>query len=372
MKRQLQFLFVVLSTIVFLMLSASCDQQKSPVKIGLAINLSGRGGEAGEHIRDGALLAVENINSSGGINGRPLQLLIRDDQNTDEGIRKADKSLIDNGVVAIIGHSTSANTITSHPFVTSHNTILITAYTASTQLSSQDDLFFRTGVDCSLFARKMNILLRQKKIHSVVFLKDMANAAFVQDYTSYVRKNFSGPATEVEFDSRKTSDWDQIIAAIVQQEPDAVIFLTEASMTSVALQKLAATGYTGHRIATLWTQTPGLIRLAGKSAEGLSIITYIAPDNTRPEYLAFAEELKKNFHKKATARSTRAYEIVMILADALQRSNTYSGSELKAALLAGEYNTLMGEVAFDQFGDVVRPVYEVIVKEKKFYNNGEL
>lgn len=372
MKRHPHFLFLLISSIIFLMSLTSCDQQKDPIKIGMAINLSGRGGEAGEHIRDGALLAIKNINTSGGINGRPLQLLIRDDQNTDAGIRKADKSLINEGVVAIIGHSTSSNTIKALPFVTSHNTILITAYSASTQLTGQDDLFFRTGVDCSLFARKMNTLLQQKKIRSVVFLKDMANAAFVQDYTTYVKNNFTGSVTEVEFDSRETSDWNRITSEILQPDPDAVIFLTEASMTSIALQKITTAGYIGFRIATLWTQTPGLIQHADKSAEGLSIVTYIAPDNTRPEYLAFAKDLEGNFHKKATARSTRAYEIVMILADALKRSDTHTGKELKKALLAGEYNTLMGHVTFDQFGDVIRPVYEIIVKEKKFYNNGEL
>jgi len=66
----------------------SCNPPPEPIKIGLAINLSGRGGEAGEHIRDGALLAIEKVNVRGGINGRPLELLVRDDENSDEGIRR--------------------------------------------------------------------------------------------------------------------------------------------------------------------------------------------------------------------------------------------------------------------------------------------
>ncbi len=148
----------------------SCNQQQAPIKIGLAINLSGRGGEAGEYIRDGALLAIEEINSSGGVNGRLLELLIRDDQNSDEGIKNADESLINEDVVAIIGHSISANTIKAYPYVTSRNILLISPYAATTQLSSKDDFFLRTSVDCALYGEKMAALLQKKMLIPWLFL----------------------------------------------------------------------------------------------------------------------------------------------------------------------------------------------------------
>ena len=84
-----------LVSIIILLCFTSCKQPpQPPIKIGLSVNLSGTGGTAGEHIRDGALLAVDHINTHGGINGRPLELLIRDDENSDDGIQKADESLI--------------------------------------------------------------------------------------------------------------------------------------------------------------------------------------------------------------------------------------------------------------------------------------
>jgi len=367
-SRSLQLLFFLIITLF----CSTCSQQQTPIKIGMAINLSGRGGEAGEHIRDGALLAIEKINSTGGINGRPLVLSIRDDQNSDEGIINSDQSLINEGVVAIIGHSFSSNTVKSHPFVTSHDTLLITAYTATTQLSQQDDLFFRTSVDCTLFGKKMALLLQHKNVHSVAFLMDMTNAAFVQDYADQIKKHFTGLTTSVKFSSNQQAHWGDLINKLLKPQPDAVVLLTEASMTGVALQKIAAADFTGKRIATIWAQTPELIRYGGNHTEDLSIVTFIDPNNNRPSYLSFSQEIEKKFHQKATARSTRAYELVMILANALKRCETITSGELKKALLAKEYDTLMGHVRFDPYGDVVRPVYEVIVREKQFYNNGEI
>jgi branched-chain amino acid transport system substrate-binding protein len=114
------------------------------------------------------------------------------------------------------------------------------------------------------------------------------------------------------------------------------------------------------------------MRHAGNSAEGLSIVTFVNPDNSNPDYIKFSRELEKKFHKKANARSTRAYEMVMILASALKQSDSISSEDLKKSLLAGQYDTLMGHVQFDQYGDVVRPVYEVVVRKKQFHNNGEI
>ena len=132
-KRPMLFTALLVISLAILFVGVNgCERRSEPIKIGLSINLSGRGGTAGEHIRDGALLAVDEVNNNGGINGRPLLLLVRDDENSDEGIRKADASLVKEGVVAVIGHSYSSNTVKAYPYITSHNILMITGYTATT------------------------------------------------------------------------------------------------------------------------------------------------------------------------------------------------------------------------------------------------
>ena len=55
--------------------------------------------------RDGALLAVETLNKAGGVTGRTLELVVRDDLSTDEGALAADLELKEAGVVAIVGRN---------------------------------------------------------------------------------------------------------------------------------------------------------------------------------------------------------------------------------------------------------------------------
>lgn len=366
------FVFVSFILVVLLLPLGGCETKKEPIKIGMAINLSGRGGEAGEHIRDGALLAVADINSQGGINGRMLQLLVHDDENTDAGIRKAQESLAAAHVVAIIGHSYSSSTMQGYPLADKNGIVLITAYTGTSKLSGKDDWFFRTAVDCVLYGEKTARLLDQHGATSVSFLMDMTNPAFVVDYVQQVKTHFEGDVTEVQLNSRHKTDWERIVPELLAPRPDVIVLLTEASMTGVALQKLTDAGFSGPRIATPWAQTPELMRYAAGKTENFSIISFIDPDNDLPAYRDFAANIQAKFHKKAMSRSTRSYEMVTILAEALRKGKAYSSAELKKNLLDGEFQTLMGTVKFDAKGDVIRPVYEVIVQDGDFHTRGEI
>lgn len=365
-------LLLVPVTCLVVLLGGCSSQPKEPIKIGLSINLSGRGGEAGEHIRNGAQLAVDDVNAQGGINGRPLMLLVRDDENSDAGIEKADSSLIAEKVVAIIGHSVSSNTLKAYPLVTSHDTLMLTAYTGTSTLSGKDDLFFRTAIDTNLYGVKTAALLKAKGATSVSVLMDMSNADFVADFVEQLKKHYQGTLHPVQFLSRDNADWPQLTRDLLAPHPDTVLLLTESSMTAIAAQRLRDSNFRGPLIATIWAQSPELLRIGGPAMEGLSMVSFVDPNNQRPSYLKFAKQLEEKFRKTATARADRAYEMVHILADALKRCKTIDAQSLKTAMLQGEYASILGPLKFDPFGDVIRPVYEVVVKEGKFVNGGEI
>lgn len=365
-------LFPVLFILLIFLSSCRNETESPAIRLGLAINLSGRGGQAGEDIRDGALLAVEQVNRDGGVNGRMLELLVRDDGNTPLGIQAVDEDLIANGVTALIGHSTSGNTLIAYPLVTSHDIILITPYAATNKLTGKDDLFFRTQVNCDLYGKKAAELFQRHGIHSVAMLLDMSNPDFVVDWQQSLQKYFSGTTHPVTFHSDLPVPWATLIKQLIASRPDAVLLLTEASMTGVALQKLDAAGFSGPRYATVWADTPKLLRYAASHAEGLSLITFLDPDNQRPSYQAFSRAMEKQFQKDANARSSRAYEVVTILADALRRAPDLSTESLKMALLSGTYETILGTVRFDRYGDVDRPVYEVVVSKNQFHSKGPI
>ena len=362
-----------LALFLFCSIFSGCERQHDPIKLGLSINLSGRGGTAGEYIRGGALLAVDEINNNGGIKGRPLQLIIKDDRNTPEGIIAADTDLIEQGVIAIVGHSYSQNTLVAYPVVTSRNTLLFTPYTGATELSGKDDLFIRTSVDNTAYGKALATLLDNRGIKRVGFLMDTSNPSFVEDYLKRTGRRYKGKIKAVRFNSKQNVAWDAIMDELLSGDPQALVLLTEVTMTSMAAQKLRTRGYTGDFIGTLWTQTPDLIKYGASAVEAMTIITFVDPEIDNPVYRQFSRQMQDHFDKPATARSVRAYEALHILANALRKCSANPTSlELKTTLLNNRFDIIMGPVSFDRFGDVIRPVLEVRVKDGKFVMQGRI
>ena len=88
--------------------AGGCDRRVEPIRVGFVAGLTGRHYGLGVSCRNGAQLAVEEINASGGVAGRPLELLVKDDAQDPEIAKRAVRELIRDRVVAILGHSTSS------------------------------------------------------------------------------------------------------------------------------------------------------------------------------------------------------------------------------------------------------------------------
>jgi branched-chain amino acid transport system substrate-binding protein len=95
------------------LLLMGCSGGSDPILIGIAGPMAERRGISA---RRGAQLAVEEINGAGGIEGRPLALLIKDDSaRVDAAVRAAREFYEDQRVVALVGHLRNETTLATAP-----------------------------------------------------------------------------------------------------------------------------------------------------------------------------------------------------------------------------------------------------------------
>ncbi len=346
----------------------SCNlKREKVVNIGLAINLSGYSGTPAEDIRDGALLAVKEINR--GHLSPKLRLIVKDDRNDRSAVVEADRQLIRAGCPVIIGHSHSQNTLTAYPVVTGAGRILITAYTATTRLSRKDDLFFRTSVDNYLNAKAFAELLKRRGMKDILMVLDLSNPSFSLDLGEKIKKGFNGSVKQIGIDTREDVDWDGAVQRIIRADPQAVVMITEVKSTAILCQKLRKGGYKGKFLATIWAQGPYLLSYGGNAVEGLEIVSFMKPRYGNESYSRFERSMMKEFHKRATPKSARAYELIHILHEAMNKCGQEADDPacIKNELLKGKYDFLLGKVQFDRFGDVNRPIYCITVKNGRFH-----
>ncbi len=346
---------------------AGCNKDTQEVRIGLSVNLTGYSGTPAEDMRDGATLAVKEINKQE--DSLRLRLITKDDKNSPQGVKAADEELIAADCPVIIGHSYSENTLMAYPIVTGANRILITAYTATTKLSDKDDLFFRTSVDNSLYAKAFAKLFRERNLRDIVTVMDVSNPSFSLDLYKSIKKEFNGAMVGISIDARGRVEWDRIIRKIKEKRPQAVLMATEVKSTAILAQKLKEAGYKGSFFATIWAQGPSLLTYGGHAVGGLSIVTFVKPRYHNKLYRHFERQMEQQFYKKATPKAARAYELVSILHEAIKgcKGRVNDTKCIKNRLLNGHYHSLMGPLKFNRFGDVLRPIYLVTVKGGDFH-----
>ena len=105
MRRMHSGIFCVIFALVLLFAAASSAATPSgdPIKIGYLATLTGDGATWGQHERDGALLAVKELNEAGGVLGRPLELVYYDVRGRQEDAIQAARRLIHEDKVVAIG-----------------------------------------------------------------------------------------------------------------------------------------------------------------------------------------------------------------------------------------------------------------------------
>jgi len=353
---------------ILLPLLISCQEQ-SPLKVGFVGGLTGRVAGLGVAGRDGVLLAVEEVNRAGGVKGRKLELLARDDQQNDEIAKQVTGELIDNGVVALIGRMTSAMAMTMQPQVNQARVVLISPTVTTNRLNDQDDYVFRLTYPLKTNAEKTVNYALAHGLKSFAVTIETGNAAFTEDWYESFRKPFEaagGRIVQVErFKSGEEGGFLGIAERLLKAKPDAVLLLSGAMDAALTCQQLRKLGSKVTLFGSEWAFTSDIINFGGSSVEEmLAFVTY-DPVSQAPAHTAFLHNFEKRFGYKPSFAAVLAYESARLLVAGLERNPQREG--LKEALLqTGSLEGLQGHVRIGRYGDAERQTYLGVVRNGQF------
>lgn len=350
-------------------LSACSD---SPIQVGFSGTLEGKYSDLGVQGRNGALFAVEEINSAGGIDGRKLQLIVRDDGNTPEGAVKADRELIKSGAEVIIGHMTSVQSMAALKESDKNDVVYISPTTSTTLLKGRKDKFFRviaTLGDLSESLAEYSVKDMGKKRLAVVW--DESNRPFTEPYKNSFITGFEEEGGElvgeVGYNPGKSAvDWPDLVNRINEFKPDAVVAVIAARDLASFARYSRLNGAEWTIFSSMWGYTKELVQTGGKSVEGIYFAVHFAEDTPNPGYDKFKKEFKERFGWAPNFAAVFAYEAVQLFAHAV-RLNGGSTDNLENVLPGISFSeSLVGPYEIDGFGDVNRDGHIVIVKGGNF------
>ncbi len=349
---------------------AGCDTQPSLLKIGFSGCLTGQLADLGIAGRNSVMMAVDEINAKGGINGRTVALFIKDDGNIAEKALQADRELIEQGVHAIIGHVTSSMSLAAAPLINEKQIVMISPTSTTNNLSGKDDYFFRITSPDKIQSRIMaEYAFTSMALRQIACVYDLSNQGFTQGWLKNFKSLFQqmggSVMGETTFHARQPFSYMDMMADLLASDPDGILIISGALHTAMFCQQIRKRHPTIPIISSGWAGTSELIRQGGLSVEGILFPQVFNPKSRNPGYITFRQNYLKRFDKEPNFASMCSYEAATFLFSALKG---WDGKRpIKPRLIDQDlFNGLQGKIRMDRFGDATRSQFIVTVKNSQF------
>ena len=342
----------------------SCSP-KEPVRLGFLGGLSGRFSDLGLDGRDGALLAVEMRNKAGGLKGRTIQLITRDDQQNPEVASLAMAQLIDLKVSAIIGPMTSSMAVVVVPQANSARIVLLSPTVTASSLSGLDDFFFRIVAATTLYAKtSADDHFQRLGLRKIAVIADQRNAAYTDSWFNDYHAAFVARGGKVVKNIRYLSGPSTLFADLARQlvnaQADGVLIIANSVDAAMLIQHVRRFDASIAIATSEWAATERLIELGGQAVEGITVAQFIDRQSTQPTYVKFRQDYAGRFGREPGFSGLTAFEATNVVLDALEQQ--LPGQSLKDALIARKrFPGVQEAVVFDDYGDTSRATYPATV-----------
>lgn len=320
--------FILTLAASFMVLAANVFAA-SPIRIGALFAVTGPASFLGEPERNTAQMMVNKINASGGIKGRKVELIVYDTQgDATKAVQAANRLIKDDKVVAIIGPSTTGDTMAVIPIVEKAQIPLISCAAGSKITEPAKKWVFKTAQNDGLAVAKIYENLNRLRMSKVAILtvsdgfgssgREQLKAQAAQHGIQIVSDDTYGPK-----DTDMTAQLTRIRGSGAQAvicwgtNPGPAVIARNARQLGLAIPVYMSHGVSSKKF----------IELAGEAAEGIMlpsgrvIVADLLPaaDKQKKSLMAYVKDYQKQFRAEGDHFGGHAWDAVMLLKGALER-----------------------------------------------------
>ena len=305
-------------------------------------------------------LAIEQFNRAGGLNGRMVELIAKDDAQNKETAAKSAQELVAAKVQAVIGPFTSGMAEVIVPITGAAGVFEISPTITSMAFYGKDDNLFRINRTTSDNAQDYARVMLGRGQRHIAVAYDTRNLNFTKSwldqFRTAVQAQGASLAAEVPYESSPDADFGSVIRQLLVSKPDSLLFISGALDVARLAQQARKQAPALPIAASEWASTEQLVELGGDVVQGLLIVQNYDRNDESPRFKEFSEAYFKRFQRSPGYSSVSAYDAATVVLTALKQRR--DGETLKqAALRSGPYQGLQQTIVFDANGDTTRKVY---------------
>jgi branched-chain amino acid transport system substrate-binding protein len=356
MKKFLVIVLVLLVCGAGLVFSGGAAEKKAEapkvMKIALSAPFTGLGSILGEYIKEGALLAVDEINAAGGVNGAKFDLVVYDDQaNASTAATVVRRALFDDNAVAIFGPNMSSAVIGVHPLAQqAKKAMLVGATSPSFRYDKvKNDYLFRLRADDGVkVAQQVKYIvetLKAKKPGAIYGSTDFCTAALAVAKESFAKYGIQLVAMEQMKEGDKDATGQML--KLKNAGIDVLVGLTHESEGAVAVKQAKQLQLNVPMVGFSAWGVPSFTDLAGDAAIGVVSVQGFNPADTTPAVKKFVDAYKAKWGKEPSDPAQCYYDGIYVLKRAIEIAGSTDSAKVAEALKKVEYNGVQGPMKLD-------------------------
>jgi branched-chain amino acid transport system substrate-binding protein len=351
------------------MLCSIAVHAQNTIKLAAIVELSGGGATAGTNFKNGLEMAVKEINATGGVLGKKLELSIND-TTTNPGVALAlTKKAIDNDVFAIFGPVFSGSIIVSMKESEKAKIPNWTGGEAANITMQGNPYIFRTSfTQATAMPKVANYISKQAKVKNLAIV--YINNDFGKGGLDMIKKALTGSGTsivsEVSIDPGQV-DFSAAVIKTKQANSDAVFVYVNEDESARILRELRKQGWSKPIIGETTLTGQKVIDLAGEAATGAVAHVGLTVDAPMPEMLKFKAQFYQNYKYISDHNGIKGYTGAYTLKAALEKAGKVDRVAVAQAMKglfvsAKKYPGVIMDATYDEKGDVDRESFLVQVK----------
>ncbi|HJQ99461.1 MAG TPA: ABC transporter substrate-binding protein [Candidatus Polarisedimenticolaceae bacterium] len=333
-------------------LTCSRDRSEGTVVIGHYGPLSGAEATFGQSTAKGVQLAVKDVNASGGIKGKRVELKSYDDRSVSQEAGTAVTRLITSDkAIAIIGENTSSMSLAGGRVAQQFGVPMISPSSTNPAVTQLGDKIFRVcfldsfqGWVQAKFARE------NLKVGKAAILYDQGQA-YSKGLAEYFRSAFEKMGGKVVAEQAYTGgdqDFSAQLTTIRQASPDVVFvpgYYTDAGNIAIQVKRL---GITAPLLGGDGWESPQLAAIGKEAVEGSYYSCHYAYQENRPEVTKFVKAYEAEYGSKPDSLGALGYDAAGLLFDTMRRAPSWDGAALaKAIAETKDFPGVTGRITID-------------------------
>lgn len=367
----------MLIVLAFLVFAASCTstkqtQDRSTIQIGFFGDLTGPTFNFGVSAQNGVLMAADEINQAGGINGHPIDVVIEDDKGSPEEAAQLAGKLIDRyKVVAIIGAGASGNSLAAAPKAQGARVPLIAPSSTNPAVTQSGDYIFRA---CFIDAFQGQVMAKfaahTLKAKKAAIMLDF-NSPYSRGLTEFFELSFAkldGQIVAKQSYSQGDADYRGQLSAIKAAAPDVIYIPGYYGDVAVIAKQARLLGLTVPLLGADGWDAPELWELGGDALNGSYISNHYSADDPSPLIQKFVQDYRQRYgNLTPDAHAALAYDALRFLAEAIRKAESTDGPKLRTALAETKgFAGVTGTITMDRERNAVKPAVILRLQDARY------